>query len=278
MDINFLKEYECGEDSLRNIPINSRLTNLSHPIFHLEQKTNSIWSQIAFSGTVLFPLFPFSSDKFKQLWNIDEREIPRLVEFARETKKIQFLLMDNPTEFIEFDYLEPIFQELAPPMYYDLSKFDHNKFDNLRRIHEEEFETLIEISPKWLSVINKPQGKNAIKSDLSTYTWLRYYGFNDIADNFIDNFLLEPEFAHLYINLALRLIIGPIREPLQANRIFNIDTLNKASNMGLISDMSINDISFYEVGTYLMRKCTYYPESLEACKNLISLYRRQRSL
>ena len=42
--------------------------------------------------------------------------------------------------------------------------------------------------------------------------------------------------------------------------------------MGISAAGTTKRSSFPEVGSYLMKKCTYYPESLEACKNVISRY------
>jgi len=98
LDSAYLEEYENREvDALKlNIPISERIEKLQTPIFNLVEDSHSFWSQIAFSGTTIFPLHPIPSIQFEQAWNISVDEIPNLIKFVRDTGKIQFVLTAHP--------------------------------------------------------------------------------------------------------------------------------------------------------------------------------------
>ena len=45
----------------------------------------------------------------------DIEDIDRLIDFAKETGRVQFSLAESPTRYIKTDFLEPVFRELQPP-------------------------------------------------------------------------------------------------------------------------------------------------------------------
>ncbi|MDD3022192.1 MAG: hypothetical protein PHX61_14635 [Alphaproteobacteria bacterium] len=274
MDSDFLEEYENREiDALkRNIPISERIGKLKTPIFNLVEDSHSFWSQIAFSGTTIFPLHPIPSIQFEQAWNISTDEIPDLIKFVRDTGKIQFVLTEHPNCYKEFDYLEPILRKFSPPIYSSNVNIFDEKLHELWLIHKKELEHLIHLSPEWQRQMETTSGRHVLGTHLKSYVLLRYYGFDKIADTFIENFVAYPNFAHTYIAIVEYMILYPIGDPLNANLSLSIDTIQKATDMGLSSTLETKKNNFPEVGSYLMKKCTQYPESLDACKNLMSLY------
>src|SRR5208337_1253580 len=68
------------------------------------------------------------------------------------------------------------------------------------------------------------------------------------------------------------LLCHPIIDPLKANPSFSSYTIDNAKSLGLNAHFSTKRSAFPEVGSYLMKKCTHYPESLNACKMLIDRY------
>jgi len=136
MDSDFLEEYQRQEFEAfeRNRNVSERLDNLKPPIFHITGPCSSIWSQIAFSGTVIFPLHPLPQYTFETGWHISIKEFPDLIQFVKETKKIQFVLTAPPTSYKEFDYLEPILKELKPPLYTQIGQEDQKLQDLTLRV------------------------------------------------------------------------------------------------------------------------------------------------
>jgi hypothetical protein len=274
LDDSFLEEYEIREvDALkRNIPISERIEKLHTPIFNLVEDSHAFWSQIAFSGTTIFPLHPIPSEHFEKSWNISADNIPDLIKFVRDTRKIQFVLTAHPKFYKEFDYLEPILRKFSPPMYSSNVNIFDKKLIELWDIYKEELDLLISSSPEWRKQIATISGRHLLETHLKSYVLLRYYGFDDIADTFIENFVTYPNFAHTYLAVVEHMILYPIGDPLNANLSLSIDTIQKANQMGLSSTIMGRKNIFPEVGSYLMKKCTHYTDSMDACKNLMSLY------
>lgn len=74
-----------------------------------------IWTQIPLYGTTIINLKPAKKEIFEKLHGFDIEDIPRLMDFSRETGKVQFALAESPLNYAKMDYLEPVFKELKPP-------------------------------------------------------------------------------------------------------------------------------------------------------------------
>jgi len=278
IDLDFLEDYENREVEAikKNIPFSKRVEVLRSPTTYLVDESSSFWSQVAFSGTVIFPLYPITPEIFEKNWHIPIDTLHDFTRFVRDTKKIQFILTTNPTLYSEFDYLFPILEEFSPPVFsYDLMDiflFDNKNLQKTQSACVEEFNFLISISPEWQSWKSSVTGRSHLRTQLISYMWLRYFGFDEFADTFIENFLIDPDFANWYISLVSKLILYPIGNPLKSTLSINLETLHHASQLGISPTEVANTTTLPEIGSYLMKKCTYYPESLEACKNVISQY------
>jgi len=270
MDSGFLKEYESREIEAfqRNPDVSQRIGNLKQPLFHLTGPCSSIWSQIALSGTLIFPIHPLSQQVFEKGWKISATQIPSLVQFAKETKKIQFVLTAKPTAYDRFNYLEPILRELLPPIYTQ----DGRKNPKLQEINEQcndEIRALIRISPHWRYLSSTVGGSHIIDDYINSYAALRYFGFNEIADTFIEHFLVDPQFSTDYLITAYDLLVDPIIDPFKACPSYCLEKFRKGSELHLTG--KIQPV-FPEVGSFLVKRCTHYPESLDTCKQLIGVY------
>nr|WP_320160942.1 hypothetical protein [uncultured Methanoregula sp.] len=273
MDFDFLKEYTLKEvESLeQNKCVSDRIETIRRPLFFVDSNC-SLWSQIAFSGSVVFPVSPSTQENFENLWHISPKQMPDFIQFAKETKKIQFVLTDFPMAFSKCDYLEPILQEFSPPVYSAHKEDLGEKYKDLRASCSDEIHFLAEISPEWKYFMAICSGRSLLEKTITSYTTLRHMGFNEMADIFIENFLSDPKFSLDYIETANKFLINPSVNPLQANLTLSIKTIHDANNLGIGNRLLPNIISFPEVGSFLMNKCTHYPESLESCKKLIDRY------
>lgn len=272
MDTEFLEEYEAREIEAikRNLSIDNRVGKLKLPLSYIVPDRNDlIWSQIAFTGTLIFPLYPYPTDFFKRNGMNSKKEISDLIQFVKETKKIQFVLTHLPTEYKSLKYLEPILKEFLPPSY---TRVEKKEFVDLNKKCADEINFLTQFSPDYKRWISSPSGRYLHISDIRSYTVLRHLGFNDIADTYIDHFLTDPEFSGDYIQTAYNLLCHPIIDPLKANPSFSINTIQRARDYNLTTYPSLKCSVYPEVGSYLMEKCTYYPESLGACKSIIERY------
>lgn len=74
-----------------------------------------IWTQIPSYGTTIINLKPTKRELFEKLHGFDIEDIPRLMDFSRETGRVQFSLAESPLNYAQMDFLEPVFRELRPP-------------------------------------------------------------------------------------------------------------------------------------------------------------------
>jgi hypothetical protein len=111
-----------------------------------------IWTQIPLYGTTIIALQPARKEIFKKIHGFDTEDIDRLIDFVKESGRIQFALDDYPTQYIKMDYLEPLFRELKPP------KLTHLTLDCI--ITDEEIENY---SSEIGSLLENPQSLNSIK-------------------------------------------------------------------------------------------------------------------
>lgn len=270
IDHNFLEEYEGQEfEAFTRCPnVSKRIGEIKKPIFQITGPCSSIWSQVAFSGTTIFPLHPLSKTVFENGWKISVDEFPSWIQFVKETKKIQFVLTAQPTAYENLDYLEPILRELKPPLYTQIGG-DNKELLKIQSRCTEDIFSLIFSSPKWMAILYSSGGTYIIQDYIKSVAFLRYLGLKDIADTFLENFLVNPEFSRDYLIAAYDILADPIIDPFQANRSYCIEKIRSAYQMGIpLPGQPI----LPEIGSFLMKKCTHYPESLEACKRLIDRY------
>ena len=84
----------------------------------------SIWTQAPYTGSLLVPLIPIRDPQhFERIYNISTSQIPEIVDFVKETGKIQFYLEGSPRDYIDLDYLDPIFYDLKPPVLYSFEPY-----------------------------------------------------------------------------------------------------------------------------------------------------------
>lgn len=274
MDTEYLQEYEYQEYQKHKKAgnLSKRINELKQPIFNLSSPCPSFWSQLPFSGTMIVPLTPKPENLFETFYNFSIDEIPDVIKFAKETKKIQFVLSGRLTDFSECDYLDPFFEELHPPLYLADMSFDNDRNNTIYEESCKELLPLFKESPPFFNFFVMPNGRHMINEFIIQYTNLRYFGFDEIADTFLKNIVNDPEFASFYIETAYELMIHPLIDPLKANLAISTNTIQRANKMGLNQKAGKNKWGYPEIGSFLMKKTTHYPESLNACKDLISRY------
>ena len=76
------------------------------------------------------------------------------------------------------------------------------------------------------------------------YALLRFLGFNEISDTFIDYFLVDPIYARIYLETAFDLLGHPQIDPFKANLSFGIDKIQNAKKMGIGAHLLPKNASF----------------------------------
>jgi len=272
MDEKFLSEYEDYEIEQfeKFASINERFPKLATPVFNITCMGPSIWSQIAFSGTMIFPLWPVENRTFEQMYNISTKEIPDLVKFTKETNKIQFVLLDSPKSYSGFDYLDPILEELSPPLYALDKKYQNTA---IRKNIDKAKEDLDSILCRVLRNRYDEATKQQFHQDyIRQYAYMDYFGFSNVNEVFIKKLYDDDlPLATAYLDLSYNLLVHPIIDPFKGNPVVSTEMFQKIKKL----DITLPEkLSFPEVGSFLFKKLTFYPDSLNACKNVISSYKK----
>ena len=102
-----------------------------------------IWSQIPLYGTTIITLKPIKEEIFEKMHGFDVEDIDRLIDYAKETGRVQFALAESPTRYVKMDFLEPVFRELQPPKLTHIpldcivtNKEIEKSFDEMKRLLE----------------------------------------------------------------------------------------------------------------------------------------------
>lgn len=265
-------------------PSKDRFVKLHEPLARAAP-LQSIWPQVPLSGSPIVALAPRTKERFKLIHGFDANDIDRIVNFAKDTGKIQFVLLSSPTHYAELDYLDPIFIELKPPQgrYFPLeillNEHDIQKYyDAFLRLASGKFlETLI--SGMFLAIddpliIDRREYIHKRVQDYGfDYIMFKALGLQTLVEELEKLMNDDPLQAIRMFNVLGCLVAVPKLNPLRAVQNYSIDSFAESVAISKEYGIQTEDVRFpCEIGKFLMRKLTLYPESLDACKNIISYY------
>jgi hypothetical protein len=154
-------------------------------------------------------------------------EIDRLVDFARETKRVTFVLNDDAREFVGLDFLDPIFTEMQPTMDNVLpTSLFAERLDEYMR-YRDEFDTLARVKfYQYMSAVTEfmreslgPSADRSIgwaSNLMHTYACLGILGYEDIKQAIADCIVDSPRAAHAMLLSLDMLLTGPSLDPHRA--------------------------------------------------------------
>lgn len=297
LDRGYLEDYERREKDyyarfVKNIlegkfiigkdesPYKERYIKLQRPVAELHRSNEkpfreNIWSQIPFSGSSILALPAFSKQEFEATY-FETKDIPKIIDFIKETGRLQFALSDNIMSYEGLDYLDPIFAELEPPAYHltPLGVFASeteirsaiNAFHTLAGINFTRF--LDSQSQRFL--LSQHISQEVYEGAMMTYATLKVTK-NFMAEE-VENLLLDdPRQAVALLNLANIFIEIPACNLLTDSQNFPLDRIREATK--LPDNSKLKQIHFdHEIGKFLVKKLTYAPLGLDACKELMYNY------
>jgi hypothetical protein len=264
----------------------------------------SIWPQIPLYGTLIVPLYPFAEtytragkgkqerfEPFSRVHGFNPSDVDQLVDFARNTGRVAFVLANSPKDYEGLDFLDLIFSELRPPRnYHLLSKPSLSSPELERLVHSEiEFDTLARIRYyRFLEMLSLSEAKNAVGPYDSgremidgpfTYAVLDILGYHDLTNLIAEALVDNPPRAVGLLHLYTELILGPRIQMLEA--IHNVNLGMFTDPVGpAIGELEVNESNeaggrpqSYEIGKYLMTKLTPYPVGFEACRVMCDRFR-----
>jgi hypothetical protein len=308
MDKDFLADYSAKEleedDKLASLIEHGqfevarefsrrRIGRLGEPVGR-SARGLSLWPQIPFFGTIIVSLSPFAEPSFKLVHGFSTSEIDRLVDFARETNRVAFVLNDDPKEFAGLDFLDPIFTEMQPTVDNTLPDSLFTQRLDEYMIYRDEFDTLARANfYQYMSgvtqVMRESLGPSADRSTswasnlMHTYACLGILGYEDIKQAIADCMVESPQAAHAMLLSLDILLIGPTLDPYRAIPNVSHDELKsweattrlQSSGDDVYQRMlkQTDRIRFpSEIGKFLMTKLQKYPETLDACRFVCGLY------
>jgi hypothetical protein len=297
MDREFLEDYEAKEkETLVKHGIKYSLENrlkLKKPYAWPAQE--NIWHQIPFYGTILIPLVSCEDSAFFEVHGFHIEEIDKVIDLAKETDRIQFILISPPTDYEGMDYLDSVFKEMDPPWKPPIRLHDtlYNQMKEDIKLWYDEMSYLIS-NPNFAHQINdlfsgvrmRPltpideefphnlfdsKAEGFLYSFIDTCIDLRVLGCHNIADEIALQMSINPLKAFIIFYISDKLITRPFSDPLKAIHCLDNHIL-KELNIPL-NHLQNQAIEFpCEVGKFLTKKLTPIPKDYEACIDLIYTY------
>lgn len=211
-------------------------------------------------------------------YGFSSKEIPDLIEYSKETGRIQFILEALPIDFEGLHFLEPIFRDLKPPVLLDYRK----RLDDRRYEAYDEIVTVLSLDENYflefLSTLHNTKSRKEnlvnLRILIDTYSDLRSLGFDEIADEIINNILIDFPYSDCIAGLSDSFITGPILDPFNALYTVNYEKFVDFRKM-VGKKTSYERISLFpfEIGTFLLKHKSFSPLNFEDCKLAIELYK-----
>ena len=295
MDKEFLEEYEKKEEEeyqkyvqrvfsngleiSGKYPDLSRFPKIQEPIIILEVEQDKpyqgdLWSQIPFAGSIMISLKPVSKDNCSVVNGFDPDDISELIKLAKETGKVQFGLGGIAIFFQNLDYLDPIFQELRPPILrpmplrYFLDEKTEKKW-------MDEFFTIAKIS--YVDYVREICGSNwesehtvmhSLLDKAEIFLTMKMMNLNDECDKLSNYLIDDPFFADDYMVKMCYLTVPKIN-PLTSNVNVNISKLFNADSNEKYKERKI---TVPEIGKLLMKKIVVHPTTYYGCITVMEHY------
>lgn len=233
----------------------------------------TIWSQIPFAGTLIIPVNNTGKANFAAEHGFELKDIPNLVNLAKETGKVQFVLSKRPIIYENLDHLQPIFDELSPPIYsvpWD-PFFEPQIFQELKK----EFEQLINPSYKTMliqDIQEMSESPNFLKSVLeakfSIFLHLKFLNWEEALEYIRDYIYHDPRSVDIffdYVNLLTESFFDPLfasqNRSIEVMKLFNVN-INQLKNRP----------PPVEIGSFIMRKIVSKPNTYDGCIATIDTY------
>lgn len=232
------------------------------------------WAQVPFCGSLILRIAPYQQDEFEKLF-FKVREIPEIIDFIKETGRLQIILNSNPLSYVGLDYLKPFFLELNPPVHW-LAPL--SLFENEKEVQKAQNVFLALSKVRYVDFLRRGYLQDSVysffeqvNSHSDTYTYLKISGYNEIAEE-IENLLIDdPPKAMILIEICSKFIESPARQ-LRGNLwTYSLQAIKSAGSLPLVYQPQ--EIRFpYEIGQFLLKKMTHAPLGLRACYDIIDHY------
>ena len=271
----YLKRIERGE--VEEYPNPERFRKLSQPVGKRAVGV-PIWPQIPLFGSLVVHLSPVKREDFAKVHLFEPEDLPALMELCKQTGRVQFTLAARPTMFAGLDYLDPVLEELSPPVVRALPNSAFFTETSLRKTAIE-FDTLARVTFwPWLKSILRNSGYDSAFAAQnydtlrSVYSMLKLLGYQktaeEIADSLVDDWLRAHRLLYLYDII----VHGPTLDTMKEVYCFSRQFMKGMKDIpGPRPPASTNQFP-YEIGASFQESPVLSPESLEATKAVMDRY------
>lgn len=270
-------------------PPPERFLGLKEPIAKYNPYLGSIWGVAPFYGSTIVSLQPVKSKKqfdaiYSKTCGFTSANIEEIVDFVKETGKIQFVLGDTPTHFKYFEFLMPLLEQLNPPSEWAIP-VEFFLEEQTYKKYAIEYGTLIEFG--FRSLVDKDVSSHfsmdkssAHKYYADLYAFIKTFVGEGIGDELGTLMILYPPIALHIFGLLEWLIVSPARSTLKAIRTLKVegmgtlDEIKKTPNVKIAFSIPIPKLPIpsYDVGKFILSKIILYPETFDGCKEVIYHY------
>lgn len=278
----FLRRIQEGKFSFEKDkhPPNERFVNIKNPVAFASYGSamhGKPWAQIPFTGSLIIHLPAIRQESFEsQFFEISE--IPRIIDFVKETGKLQVILSSSPLDYEGLDYLDPFFKELNPPWYSRLP-LEILGTDKQIKTGVSAFETLGRV--KYLKHLIKSRAAIGQvyardmsilwKSTMYVYIILKLGQYSIVEK--IENLMIDdPAGAELILGCCGQFIAHPAVDLRSDLMNYTLEEIQVFQHLPLVYQPK--ELRFpSEIGMFLTKKLTYAPRGLRACNNIIDEYK-----
>lgn len=242
-----------------------------------------IWGQIPLYGTTIIVLKPTKKEIFKKVHGFDTEDIGQLIDFIKETGRIQFALDEHPTRYVDLDFLEPLFKELMPPELIHLplncildGQEMQKSYDEINRLLE---------NPQSINFIEKytkeKYGKSTVslKQDIKRglihdLIRLRLLGYEDLVEDFIGWLATVDPMSYIFLLQMLHDLFLFSYDPLKGVKSIKRPDIQELQKRFSIKSNTYKEMEFpYEVGKFLNDKLNLLlPKDQEGAVKLSDAY------
>jgi tetratricopeptide (TPR) repeat protein len=245
-------------------------------IYTMLAPVGNLWCQIPLYDTTVIALRPIKDIReFERVHTFDIEDIDRLVDFAKKTNRVQFVLGRSPQLYENMDFLDTVFNEIKPPYLEELGlsgRIDEEKV----KLWKDQFKSCVKDTKSLDCIYSHPvydyykhfkmSYDQAIEMLSNYFSELRAFAllydcgeYNEIADMIEREFKTNPmnAFETLY---AYALVIRPYRSLIKGEgyihserRLFFKRSVRKVRKDGVFTSEIKPEFS-YEVGKFLNDK------------------------
>ena len=252
-----------------------RFRNIKLPVAH-RAVDSVLWPQIPMFGSVIVPIFPTTKESFADVHKFDTHELDRLIDIWKESGRVQFSLAAGPTRYEGLDFLERLLTEVKPVIGFGLPLARLGDGESTKKI-EAEFDAASSIA-FWPYVreflgdqgLDPTYVEDRYNMLRAAFVNLRLLGFTRLTDSIMDTIGVDPADAYVKLLFNKKFLLNQLTDPIGGTCCFSLDELRimKGVDVERVVRPEIGQLP-NEIGAFLLKELTPYPERLTAGKNLI---------